>query len=185
MHDKEAETFIRKIKLGDKEAFSALFRSHYSRIFSFLYRLLKDREQAEEITQEVFFRLWINHASLDPLTPIDSYLFSIAKHASINLYKRFDVEQRYRESLEERDVADTDHNLNQMELQHLINLAIDRMPPQQQLVFRLSREQELLNEEIAQKLHISKRTVEKHISNSLKTLRAVIEKNYLLFFPIL
>lgn len=178
---------IEKVKQGDKDSFTTLFRVHYPRIHSFLSSLLKDRELAEEITQDVFFRLWINREQLNPDLSFDSYLFNMAKNTVINIHKKRGVEQRYMDahSAEEataKDTTDTEEQLYYKELQLLIDEAVTLMPPQQQHIFRLSREQGLKNAEIAEKLNISKRTVEKHISNSLNILRKVIENNYLLFF---
>lgn len=178
----DKDDLITKIKNGDKEAFSELFRIHYPRIFSFLYHLLNDRDMAEEISQDVFFRLWVNHASLNSELSIDAYLFSIARHTAASFYKKTNLEQQYIHSLDDDPGSDADENINYKELRRIITNAIKEMPRQQQLVFRMSREQELLNTEIAEKLNISKRTVEKHISNSLKTLRLVIARNYNLFF---
>jgi len=179
MHD-----IILKVKEGDKDAFSELYRLYYPKIFSFLLRLMKSRNVAEEITQEVFFRLWINHEVLNPEMSHDSYFFSIAKNIAINNIRKAEIEKRYYDETLQQSVEETDpeEGMNFSELQELIDQAVDAMPPQQRLVFRLSREDGLINEKIAQKLNLSKRTVEKHISNSLKMLRKLIEKNYLLLF---
>jgi RNA polymerase sigma-70 factor (ECF subfamily) len=145
---------------------------------------MKDKTAAEEITQEVFFRLWINHKILNPKMSCDSYLYSIARNIVINNFRKFEVEKKYYDEMLQNPVKEDDpgDKMDFLELQKLIAQAIDTMPPQQQLVFRLSREEGLLNEKIAQKLNISKRTVEKHISNSLKILRKLIEDRYSLFF---
>lgn len=173
-------SLIAQLKRGNKLAFSQLYRYHYPRVFSFLRTLLKDRFLAEEITQDVFFRLWINREYLDDKLPLDPYLFSMAKHTVSNFWKKKEIEERYLENLSEKTEDTIEENLYCKELQRLIDEAIHAMPPQQQKIFRLSREEGLLNAEIAERLHISKRTVEKHISNSLEILRQVIKRNYLL-----
>lgn len=173
---------IRRIKEGDKTAFSQLYRSYYPRIYSFLYTLLKDSPLAEEITQDVFVRLWINREKLDETASPDPYFFSIAKNTVLNLYKKKQVEERYLESLQVHTEERTEQELYYKELLHLIDDTVDKMPTQQQRIFRLSRDEGLLNAEIAEKLQLSKRTVEKHISNALSQLRDVINNNYLFFF---
>lgn len=181
---KDVLLLVLQVKKGDKSAFAQLYRSHYPRIFSFLRTLLKDSFMAEEITQDVFFRLWVNREKLDDTMPLEPYLFSMAKNTVLNFYKRKETEKRYLENQRETEEAEEqiEQELYGKELQRLINDAIDAMPVQQQKIFRLSREEGLLNAEIAEKLQISKRTVEKHISNSLSQLREVISKNYLLCF---
>lgn len=177
---KDTFLLISQIKNGDKAAFSQLYRSHYPRIYSFLLTLLKDASTAEEITQDIFFRLWINREKLDDTLPLEPYLFSMAKNTVRNLWQRKEIEERYLNGQEEGLEEQTEQNLYYKELLRLIDEVLDSMPPQQQKIFRLSREEGLLNAEIAEKLQISKRTVEKHISNSLSLLREEIKKNYLL-----
>jgi len=175
---------IVQVRKGNKLAFSQLFRLYYPRIFSFIFQLLKDRTLTEEITQDVFLRLWINREKLNPELSFGAYLFTIAKNIVLNFYKKKDAEQRYIEQMAQSfdmERIDTEEHFYYKDLLFIIEKAVDEMPLQQQRVFRLSREEGLLNAEIAEKLDISKRTVEKHISTSLSTLRKVIEKNYLLF----
>lgn len=179
----EITSLMIQIKAGNKQAFSLLYRLHYPRLFSFLYTLLKDRFLAEEITQDVFFRLWLNREKLQIDTSPDPYLYSIARHTVIDFYRKKKVEAHYLDTCrKETATADVEEQFCSEELRRLIDQAIEAMPPQQRNVFRLSREEGLPNSEIAEKLHISKRTVEKHTSNSLQLLRRLIEKNYLLCF---
>jgi len=177
------QNIIEKVKAGDKDAFSALYRLFYPKIYSFLFRTLKDKTIADEITQDVFFRLWINRARIKSDLPFESYFFTISKNLMYSYYKRkkkeFNLESINIEKITE---TTTEKDVNFTELQQLIKKTIKTMPPQQQLVFKLSREEGLLNIEIAEKLGISKRTVEKHISNSINILRKIIGKNYMLFF---
>lgn len=181
----ELSYLIIQIKKGNKLAFSQLFRLYYPKLFSFISQLLKDRQLAEEITQDVFLRLWINREKINPDLSFDSYLFTIAKHIVLNFFRKKEIEQRYIDHTlhaSGADYVDEEEHFYYKDLLAIIEQAVGQMPPQQQKVFRLSREQGLLNAEIAEKLGISKRTVEKHIYSSLTFLRKIIEKNYLFFF---
>lgn len=181
----ETSHLVIQIKKGNKLAFSQLFRLYYPKIFSFINQLLKDRLLAEEITQDVFLRLWINREKLNPDLSFDSYLFTIAKNIVFNFFKKKEIEQRYIDhTLQSFDTeyVEVEEDFYCKDLLAIIEQAVSEMPPQQQKVFRLSREEGLLHAEIAEKLGISKRTVEKHIYTSLTFLRKIIEKNYLFLF---
>lgn len=176
---------IIQIRKGNKLAFSQLFRLYYPKIFSFINQLLKDRLLAEEITQDVFLRLWINREKINLDLSFDSYLFTIAKNIVLNFFKKKKIEQRYIDhTLQSFDTSyvDAEEDFYFKDLLSVIEQAVSEMPPQQQKVFRLSREEGLLHAEIAAKLGISKRTVERHIYSSLVFLRKIIEKNYLFLF---
>lgn len=174
-------SLINELKRGNRLAFSQLYRMHYPKIYAFLRTLLRDEYLAEEISQDVFFRLWVNRESLDEsVQSLEPYLFTLARNTVNNFHKKKSVEENYLNSLEEESDNPIENSIYYKELLTLINSAIDQMPAQQQKIFRLSREQGLQNAEIAEKLHLSKRTVEKHISNSLEDLRSVITKNYIL-----
>lgn len=181
----EISHLISQIKKGNKLAFSQLFRLYYPKIFSFINQLLKDRLLAEEITQDVFLRLWINREKINPDLSFDSYLFTIAKNIVFNFFKKKEIEQRYIDhTLQsfDTDYIEVEEDFYYKDLLAIIEQAVSEMPPQQQKVFRLSREEGLLYAEIAEKLGISKRTVEKHIYTSLTFLRKIIEKNYFFLF---
>jgi len=94
---------------------------------------------AEEITQEVFFRLWVNHRSLDEKMSYDSYFFTIAKNISMDIYRKNTIEtsyQNYQSKSAEPHSNDTVLQIDFYDLQKLIDEAVDQMPHQQQLVFR-------------------------------------------------
>lgn len=181
INQEQIKNIICKLKAGDKDAFAELYKIYYPRILSFLIKMLKNKDMSEEITQEVFFRLWVNHQKLNPEMSYDSYFFSIAKNLVLNLYKKQEAEYNYLTSLGE-EFFEENNTFEFIELQQLLDETVAKMPPQQQFIFRLSREEGLLNAEIAEKLGISKRTVEKHISNPLSVLRKKILNNFLLFF---
>lgn len=181
----EVSHLVSQIRKGNKLAFSQLFRMYYPKLFTFIQGLLADRPLAEEITQDVFLRLWINREKIDLRLSFDSYLYTIAKNIVLNFYKKKEIEQRYIDHTLhalDTETPEAEAPFYYQDLLALVEQAVSEMPPQQQKVFRLSREEGLLNAEIAQKLGISKRTVEKHIYSSLTFLRKIIEKNYLLFF---
>lgn len=183
MNESEAD-IVKLLKDGCKVAYTQIYRSYFYRVYAFLNKNISNENISKEISQEVFFRLWVNHSKLDVNIPIGSYLYAIAKNIVADYFKHKDVERRYIEKyLDEYGNFDNDESYSALdEINEIIEKAISSMPNQQARVFRLSRFQGMLNEQIATELNISKRTVEKHISNSIKIMRKALEHVLSLFF---
>lgn len=168
---------------GDIKAFNELFMLYFPKLKLFLSGFLDNDAEAEDLAQDVFVKLWQNRQLLTRIENLNAYLYRIAKNT---LYTYLD-----RTYLPD-SISDTDYNhipsideLEELifakELEELIDMAIEKMPPQRKTIFSLSRKQGLSNETIALQLNISKRTVETHISAALADLRKVISI-LLLFF---
>ena len=180
MIDKEnIHDLIHKIKSGDRDAFGILYRHYYPPLYGFLQATLQDSYLAEEISQEVFLRVWINREHLYEQVSLRPYLAQIAKNLATDYFRRKEVEQDFLTHLKQtiENEESTENQLEFHEIQALINGTIQSMPPQQRKVFQLSREESLQNAEIAERLHISKRTVEKHISNALTLIRKTLTRH--------
>lgn len=160
---------------GNEKAFDQIFMAYFPRLRFFLSGLLADDDEAENIAQDLFYRLWQNRSKLAHVKNFNAYLFRMAKNAALNYIERNNLHHHFVEiSLENEHYhhrEETDEVLIINEIQLAINHTIEHMPPQRREVFRMSRFEGLTNEEIAQELMISKRTVETHISAALSDLR--------------
>lgn len=163
-----------RIKGGDHEAFEILFRKYYKGLVVFADNFILDRDAAEEIVQSFFMKLWEKRHRLDPSQPLKSYLFTSIKNRCLNHLKRKNVVKesidRIREASESHLLFD-ENLYHETELRTRIEECVDALPDRCREVFLLSRRSNLKNEEIADQLNLSKRTVEKHISNALQLLR--------------
>lgn len=164
-----------RIKNGDEQAFELLFRKYYLKLRSFVNKFLHDQEEAEEIVEEVFVRIWENRQSIDPDNSLVSYMFKTAQNLSLNAIRKKKTISRSIEVLQ-AEYADNiysysseDHHV--FELEANIASAIEKIPARSKEVFMLSRMSGLKYDQIAHKLNISIRTVEVHISKALKILR--------------
>jgi len=173
LYDKQ---LLKRLKCGDKESFNELFETHYSRYLSFARGLLRDPDAAEDVVQNVFMKLWIARARIDEERSVHNFLLVAIRNEIFN-----HMRQRYnakRWDIELPDVedkyADIDLKYSFTETEAHMHRIIERMPPQRKVVFNLSRTEHLSNAEIAQLLHISQRTVEKHIEQALRQLRTTI-----------
>ena len=163
------QELIERIRRGDLVSFKAMFERYYGGVHAFTRGVVDNGFHAEEITQNVFIRLWLKREALDPSRNFKAFLYTLARH-EIADYFRSDRYDRRR-----------------LRLRQLVLDEIDRMPAQRREVFRLSRIEGLTNDEIARRLRISKRTVEGHLNAALRTLRVKVGKFvcWLTFFILL
>lgn len=149
--------------------------------------ILKDRDQAQDVVQEVFLKLWERRDRLPDVKSIKSYIAQMARNAALDLVKGAN---KYQEEevleLEYRDPRSEDEETQ--DLKNRIQKAVSRLSPKCRLVFSLSRFEGLTNDEIAEYLDISKRTVETQISQALKMFRTDLKHlfvDYRVTWPLL
>ena len=164
-----------------------LFYSYYPRLKGFICDLLQSPEEAEDISQDIFTTLWQNRTSLDKIDNISPYLFRIAKNAVYRHIQRNMLFKNYQQKQTESTpnvIEDNDiyKYIDAKELELLITIAVERMPPQRQRIYKMSREQGMSNDEIAASLCINKRTVENHLTQALADIRKLLSLILIIFF---
>ena len=171
--DRPAEA-ITITRIRTRADFEQLFRLHYSTLCSYANNFLKDTDGAEEIVQEVMFKLWINRESVVFDTSPRSYLFRSVRNSCLNLLKHMNVRDEYRVA-REAQVQDWQRSQEDemivTELEQKIRDAVDKLPVERRKVFVMSRYDGLTYAEIAARLNISVKTVENQMSSALRTLR--------------
>lgn len=148
-----------------------LFRLHYRSLCGFALGYLKDTDQAEDIVQELFVRLWQDRESLSIQSSVKSYLFTAVRNRCLNAIA---VNKRMRSLDEEADGQIAGEGRGEDDLAERaarVHAAIETLPTERRKVFRLSRNEGLKYHEIAERLGISVKTVENQMGKALKTLR--------------
>ena len=181
MADNHQYFVVDKIKAGDTEAFRGLFRMYYPSVLAFVEGFVKDRGIAEDIVQDVFVKLWIYRASLDATRPIRGYLFLLSRREVCSWFRKEVTVQKLISGLagdELYQLQDTpEKDASEMEeLRKTAERIVEAMPEKRRHVFILSRREGLKIQEIADRLGISPRTVNKHIQLALRTLRLNMNK---------
>lgn len=168
---------------GSVKDFELLFNAYYPKVKSFLYSMLADDEEAKDLAQDVFVRIWSSRKQLQMVYNLNAYIYQTVKHV---LYGSIAKKNNHHD-VDIKEVFDlpSDDEIESIicckELEDVIDKVIDNLPPQRKQVFCMSRKQGLSNDEISHRLGISKRTVETHISMALATLRKVISVFVILF----
>ncbi|HWZ04564.1 MAG TPA: RNA polymerase sigma-70 factor [Mucilaginibacter sp.] len=179
---------IRQLISGDESAFTTIYELFSEKVFRLAFRFLKDREQSEEIVQEVFIKLWLSRETLDPEGNMWLYLFVITKRLSLNSLRKICQSADLTEKLI-RYIND-EHNTTEEEvfvrdLEQYAEKIIDKLPRQQKLIFRLSRVEGLSYKEIAERQNISPNTVKNHMVEALKTLRSQFKSTDYIYLALL
>ncbi len=168
----EAE-WIHALRDGDVKAYSELFDRYGKRLYFFSKGYLKSEEDAEEIVQEVFIKIWNNRKELSVEKSFESYLFTIAKNGILNTIRKSKSEQAYLNYAKihpEKNVL-LDEELNFIELDAAYKKIVENLSPRRKEIYLLSREQHLSNNEIAEKMNISVKTVENQMTSALSEIR--------------
>lgn len=170
-NDKEV---IQALKAGEDAAFRIVFDTNFRRLFAFSYRMLKSKEQAEEVVHDALLNVWVNRSRLNENLPITPYLYTITRRLTLNALRQVATSQRMIDQLW-RDMETVSNSTEEAilltDLQKFTDTALNILPRQQQLVFKMSRYEGLNYDEIAEKLNISRNTVKNHLIAALKTLR--------------
>jgi len=175
---KNSETHIIKgIRAGRESTFRELFADYYRPLSVFALKYTGDLETAKEIVQELFVHLYQSRKSLFVSSSLKSYLFQAVRNRCLNHIKQNQTRRKHLDEYqaEQDHSVDMEASIRETELEHLIFNIVESLPPQCRNIFTLSRVKGLSNGEIADKLQISKRTVETQISNALKTLRTKLK----------
>ena len=174
---------VKRLKGGDVFSFDEIYEKFSKKIYSFSLSYLKNKEDAEEIVQEVFMNLWRRRAELKEQYNIDSYLFKITFNAVRGHFRKLSRERKHLKNFAKtvkvgEDTTNTDVEYNN--LIELTEIAVNKLPPRQKKVYQLSAQQGLTNEEISKKLKISKKTVENHLQRARTFLRNTLEDDKLI-----
>ncbi len=180
MDDNERRILLEGLHKGDRESFNKIFRSFYAPLMRYCMRYVADADNAAEIVQDLFVKLWAGHETLSINTSLDAYLYRAVQNLSITYInkERAHAETNMRIYSEEGESADPSEEMQGNNLEASYQKVIAEMPEKRRQVFVMSRFDGLKYAEISEKLGLSVKTVEAHMSMALKQLRTGL-KDYL------
>lgn len=165
---------------GSQVAFVALFHRYKNKLYGYTLRLTSSEVLAEDIVQDVFMKLWADHSSLAAIDNFGGYLFRMSRNHVLNHFKRVAhetaiVSEMFRNG--EQGNNNAQDMLAAKEVEQVLQSVVETLPPQQRVVYRLSREEGKSHEEIAELLKISPNTVKNHIVQAMATIRTQLRRH--------
>ncbi|SEW49823.1 RNA polymerase sigma factor [Chitinophaga arvensicola] len=171
---------LRRIADGDEVAFTELYNRYWKKVYTYLLRMTKSHEIAEELLYDIFTKLWTGRELITDIRNMDAFLSKVAYNKAISFFRYTATQRKMQElvagQMADLYVEDTADKLLDGEARQLLQEAIRQLSPQRKLVFTLSREQGLTHEQIARQLNLSTQTVKKTMSHALQSIREFLHK---------
>ena len=173
--EKEREV-IAALKSDSQEAFNEIYSTYARRLYSYCYKFSRTAEDAEEIVQDTFVRLWNSRGKLKSDTNLNNLIFTISHRLVINAWHKRMLDPRYITFLEiQEQVADsrrTEHAVEYDEFSWRVLSLMDKLPTTQRKIVQYAKMEDLPSKEIARRMNLSEQTVRNQLSLALKTLRS-------------
>jgi RNA polymerase sigma-70 factor (ECF subfamily) len=158
-------------------SFEKLFRLYYQRLFLYACKFT-DENTANDVLQDLFYSIWRDRDKSRLIQSPDQYLFAMVRHRCFQYLKKKRDSEVPDLQTEEYYFFDTGESVLQFDIENRVNELFDSLPPRSREVFLLSRRKGLSNKEIADQLNISVKTVEKHITISIKHFKEALQTTY-------
>jgi RNA polymerase sigma-70 factor (family 1) len=173
-----------QIALGNEAAFAHLVNHYWQKVFSICLTYVKLPETAEDISQEIFLKIWHKRESLSTIDSFDNYIFIITRNTVVSTLRKTSFQKNV-----QAEIADTiaasqmsaEDMLVSKKLSELLANAVTCLPPQQQKIWQLSRDGGLSHEDIAREMGISKNTVKVHLVRAINFIRTYLSQYLSLF----
>lgn len=167
---------LQALRTDDEGAFEEIYKRYCYRLFTVAYRKLKQREEAEELVQDLLADLWSRRASLQ-IQQLDQYLFSAVRYRIINYIKAQKLRVGYEFYCQinaSAATAETENSLALNDLSAALLAGVENLPEKSRQIFELSRLEHCTVPEISARVNLSEKSVEYHLTKSLKQLRSYL-----------
>jgi len=168
---------IKNLKEGDSVSFDNIFNKYNKKVYYFALSYLKNREEAEDVVQEVFLNLWKYRNQINEYYTFSKYLFKITFNAVCKKFRKHASDKKMLEEVLQNIITEDNSTNLDIEYNNLLetsNFLIDKMPSRQKNIFLLYINDQLTSEQIAEKLNISKKSVENYLAKAKTSLRKLL-----------
>ncbi|MDR6784317.1 RNA polymerase sigma-70 factor (family 1) [Pedobacter africanus] len=170
----EEKALLSQISTGDEKAFSMFFHRFSAKVYTYALKIVKSETLSEEITQEVFVKIWNLGEQLNSIENLDAYLRVLTRNHTLKVLRRLALEVRTNKMMAPGYTEthnETEEYIIFKDSEKILNQGIEQLPAQQKLVYMLCHQEGLKYEEAAERLNISKLTVKTHMQHALRFLR--------------
>lgn len=176
MESMEEIKLIEQMKSGDNQAFAALYDLYCPKVYNFTRLYISSSDEVAEVVQDVFVKLWESRHLIIEEKGLEGFLFIITRNLIFNMNRRNFRETMLKmtvlKAVEEEGSSNIEEEFAATDLKRYIDGLVTQLPERQQRVFRMSREEHMSYREIAERLNITEKAVERHIYLALKFLRS-------------
>lgn len=172
------QLLIEQIRGKNERAFESVFKQYFSVLTVYAKKYVLDIDIAKDITQETFMKLYEKREELTIHTSLKSFLYAAVRNKCLDYIKVNKIRDQHKDQIKYQSSISSededDERIRVTELQQKIHSILKTLPTQNQKIFMMSRIEGKSNQEIADELGLSKRTVETHISNALKRIKQAV-----------
>lgn len=178
-YDKE---LLEQVAQGSEIAFKVIFDRHWDRLYNYMMALTKSPEVAEEISADVFLKLWTGRELLPGIHNLEAFLLRVARNKAMDFFTVTARQAKYQkiifDAIRQPAVPGADYRILDKEAQVLLGEILSGLSLRRRLVFTLHRIEGLSHEEIAQRLNLSHQTVKNTMADAQRSLRNLLKKKY-------
>jgi len=184
------QKLVKTLKKGDVFAFNELFHKYSQKVYNFSIKHLENEEDVKDLVQEIFMKIWDKRKKIDANKSFNGFLFTITLNLIRNYFRKKVKDRKLiNKWLEETEPYSdsTKLSIEFRSLEKVVNTIVEQLPPKRRMVFRLSRNEGLSNDDIARRMNIQKKTVENHLNLALRYLRERLQEQsflVILFFVL-
>lgn len=163
---------------GDQESFRFIYNFFYKKLYGFVYKITKSDYSTQEIIQEVFIKLWSTRETIAVSESFDSYVYTITRNLTYNFLRNASKKEALKKELWEAIKMEhyyTENIFQSKEYEEIVDDIVSHLPKKKRIIYVLSKQQGKSNQEIADLLGISKKTVKNHLWKTLQLIKIQLE----------
>lgn len=179
--DAELPALLEQLRRGEERAFNTLYKAYFKPLYRKVFSMIKDEMIADELIQDLFLKVWLKREEIDPEHSFQAYLYTVANNLVYDYFRKIAKDKKLTARLLVNATdfyMHSDELLESKESRRLVMEAVNQLSPQRKLVFTCCKLEGKSYEEASRELGISVATVNSHMTQSLRTVREYILKNY-------